>query len=526
MADSGGTYAKHKHQKTEQNRANPNKFYTRFLYKAIIVSIFLALLLIFPSQAPDFINQTLQTRGWELLHIVFVGIAVSYGLFSHRNEEIDKENKENNNNHSKADSAQNYVSRLLQVSSVFDDETENLSGTEENKMQTWSNQYHRNEPVVVMAKDHSVVRQGGQQRSRSLRIGDRPLLLPVRSLKSRVVDSDVVDSGRGSHRNSSSLIKSGSKRFSGNDGLSSEDNLHENVVLPSPIPWRSRSGRMEVKDNVVSPPMESDTSRLESESLRSQIPRLSRTNSPPSPLPSPRLSPTPSLSSPKKPSPSPPSSSESQAKSAEDFLRKKSFYRPPPPPPPPPPPAYVVHKSLSVKPSLSVNNDNEVSFKKDFKRSYTGEPRDSSKTRVDSSMTVGSSDSVMAGTVDKAINENDNIQIEKDGRAKTVTFGQTSFMPNPSYMEFAEQGKEEYVDKVVVQGDVDTESDDNYSDDNGGNRRTIVPENERGSSNDEAGGPPDVDKKADEFIAKFREQIRLQRIESIKRSSAQMSRRR
>jgi hypothetical protein len=30
---------------------------------------------------------------------------------------------------------------------------------------------------------------------------------------------------------------------------------------------------------------------------------------------------------------------------------------------------------------------------------------------------------------------------------------------------------------------------------------------------------PDVDKKADEFIAKFREQIRLQRIESIKRST-------
>ena len=35
---------------------------------------------------------------------------------------------------------------------------------------------------------------------------------------------------------------------------------------------------------------------------------------------------------------------------------------------------------------------------------------------------------------------------------------------------------------------------------------------------------PDVDKKADEFIAKFREQIRLQRIESIKRSTGQFSR--
>ena len=37
------------------------------------------------------------------------------------------------------------------------------------------------------------------------------------------------------------------------------------------------------------------------------------------------------------------------------------------------------------------------------------------------------------------------------------------------------------------------------------------------------GNISDVDKKADEFIAKFREQIRLQRIESIKRSACKIS---
>ncbi|KAG6524772.1 hypothetical protein ZIOFF_014711 [Zingiber officinale] len=45
------------------------------------------------------------------------------------------------------------------------------------------------------------------------------------------------------------------------------------------------------------------------------------------------------------------------------------------------------------------------------------------------------------------------------------------------------------------------------------------------TSNHEAGGGEanEVDKKADEFIARFREQIRLQRIESIKRSTKQRS---
>ncbi|KAJ0433241.1 hypothetical protein HanIR_Chr17g0868071 [Helianthus annuus] len=37
----------------------------------------------------------------------------------------------------------------------------------------------------------------------------------------------------------------------------------------------------------------------------------------------------------------------------------------------------------------------------------------------------------------------------------------------------------------------------------------------------ESDNGPDVDKKADEFIAKFREQIRLQRIASIRKSTTQ-----
>ncbi|KAL5815138.1 hypothetical protein ACOSQ3_025932 [Xanthoceras sorbifolium] len=575
MADTD-SYEKYKQIKTEENRANPSKFYTHFLYKALIVSIFLVVLPLFPSQAPEFINQNLLCRSWELLHLLFVGIAVSYGLFSHKNDETEKEN--NNNNHSKFDNAQTYVSRFLQVSPVFDDENENLSGSDDNKVQTWSSQYYRNEPVVVVAKDHSVLDQ--EQRGANSRIGDKPLLLPVRSLKSRVSGSDTVEPNVKSSSSSisRSSSNSGSRRFSSSSNkiknvelggfdhnVNMEDKLNENVVLPSPIPWRSRSGRMEMKEDVDSPslplstmpPMEeSEFNRLESRSLWPQMPRSTRPNS---------TSSSPSLSSPKK------SSSESQAKNSEDSVRKKSFYRPPPPPPPPPPPMHMMRKSPSTTKLGSRLDNDGVSLDKDLRRSFTSVQRDSSMSRVNSGVevmarsnldgfsmgrpvrTVRSGDTPISGIKDKETNhvfngkaerrskELDGFSMENGGR-KNVAFDQTSFkteqlsrdsvafMSNPTFTEFPKQDRQEFVDKVTVDTDEDWEIEEEEDDDEIGESpffsnigRSSNNEEEAGSSNMSDGGP-DVDKKADEFIAKFREQIRLQRIESIKRSSAQISR--
>lgn len=514
--------AKQKMLKTEENRADPNKFYTHFFYKALIVSIFLVILPLFPSQAPEFINQSLFTRSWELLHLVFVGIAVSYGLFSHRNDEIEKES----NNHTKFDNAQTYVSRFLQVSSVFDDENENSSGSDENKVQTWSNQYYRNEPVVVVAKEHSVLDQ--EQRVSSSSFGEKPLLLPVRSLKSRVSDTDNIEPIKESKYLSRSSPNSGSRRFSSNsnkrkngelggfDQVKLEEKLNENVVLPSPIPWRTRSGRMEMKEDVDSPvpplnPLtpsveEPDLNRLESRSLRPQMPRSNRPNAASS---SPKLSPSPSLSSPNKLSPSPSLSSESQAKNSEDSVRKKSFYRPPPPPPPPPP---MMHKSSTMKASSGLDNDGASFDKKNLKRSFTTETTQSART--------------MRST-DRETDQT-SFKVEQLGHQSV------NFMPKASFKQFPEQEKEEFVDKVVVETDEDweTEYDDEEDDDVMG-ETPFISNIDRSSNNEAAAastsssvsdGGPDVDKKADEFIAKFREQIRLQRIESIKRSSAQISR--
>lgn len=461
----------------KQSIQNPSKFYPNFLQKALIITVFFVLLPLFPSQAPEFINQTLFNRSWELFHLLFVGIAVSYGLFSRRNEEKEKENY---SNVSTFDNAQSYVSRLLQVSSVFDDEAENVSGSEENKVQAWSSQYHRNEAPVVVAAD--------QQRNSGSGFSERRLLLPIRSLKSRVLDADEEERKESFDSRSDSNL--GSIRVSkigeiGKLDKELEEKIEESVVLPSPIPWRSRSGKLEVKEEIYASPEytpppsteESEINRVESRRLRS---RSSRRNSNSS---SPKLSPSPSMNSPRKLSPSPSKSTEFQTKKTEDVGKKKSFYLSPPPPPPPPPP--MTFRSSYLKPTSSLGNNGSGNL----------------MNRVNSGFV-----------------ENQN---SSTGKSK--------------FMEFPREEKGEFGEKVMMETETDSDSDseteDEYETGGGGGGSPGI---EFSSKNEEEVDVADssnvmdcvsdVDKKADEFIAKIREQIRLQRIDSIKRSSGQMKR--
>ncbi|XVF52567.1 hypothetical protein PTKIN_Ptkin05aG0028800 [Pterospermum kingtungense] len=492
MADADTeSYIKHQQLVKEQNQANPSKFYRHFLYKAVTVIVFLVIIPVFPSQAPEFINQTILNRSWELLHLLFVGIAVSYGLFSRKNDETEKENiNNNNNNQSKFDNVHSFVSRFLQVSSVFDDEAENLSGSDDqSKAQTWSNQYYRHEPPVVVAKKQAVF--DDPHRKSSSRISERPLLLPVRSLKSRVLDANNRETSRANGANSSSARRStsslSSKRLD-EDSLEKKklNENNNNIVLPSPIPWRSRSGRMEVKDEDIEP----EFNRLEYRSSRSQTTRLARSSSLSS---SPKLSHSPPLSSsPKKlsPSPSPSLSPEIQAKGGEDLVRKKSIYRSPPPPPPPPP--SMIHKSSPQKP-------NDLSGSRGY-------------------ALMGKS----VAETENGVNGKTLRRIEKLNRDSV------SFHPKPTFMEFPQDVKHEFVEKLVMET---TDDDDSETEDEDVGETPFVSSIETSPNNEEAspgsgidGGMSDVNKKADEFIAKVREQIRLQRIDSIKRSSGQMKR--
>ncbi|OMO59600.1 hypothetical protein CCACVL1_24735 [Corchorus capsularis] len=466
-------------------------------------------------------------------------IAVSYGLFSRRNDETEKENNNNNQNQPKFDNVQSFVSRFLQVSSVFDDEAENLSGSDENKVQTWSNQYYRNESPVVVAKEQAVLdEQRSSSSSSSSRIAEKPLLLPVRSLKSRVLDGNNLEtSGANSRSLSRSNSSLSSRRFSkkginGEFGGLDQDTLEKkmdnesNVVLPSPIPWRSRSGRFEVKDDI-----ESTFNGIETRSFGSQTTRLSRSSSLSS---SPKSSPSPPLSSPKKLSPTRSLSMETQAKTAEDLVRKKSSYRSPlqPPPPPPPPPPPMNRYSSSLKRSSFLTDDDE-----DLPCNVASEP---SENRGDPFMGKQREylDDYPKG---KSVRTRKEDEIGNGVNGKTVRFDQksfrneklnresVSFMPKPTFMEFPQEEKQEFVEKLVMETADEEESSSESEDEEVGETSFVSsmqrsPNNEETSPSSGIDGGSDVDKKADEFIAKVREQIRLQRIDSIKRSSGQMKR--
>ncbi|XP_031096683.1 MAP7 domain-containing protein 1-like [Ipomoea triloba] len=458
---------------------NPSKYYyNHLLFKALIVTVFLVVLPLFSSQPPpDSINQTLHTRSWEILQLIFVGIAVSYGLFSRKSEEID--DKENGCA-TKFDNAQSYVSRLLQFSSVFDDESEDGSvldddhnSSSDNKViQTWNNQYRRGEAVVVVAKerhgDEEQTSMGSSVSVKTSKVGEKPLLLPVRSLKSRVAEGDDL------------AEEANSKRF-----WSKSMKGEENLVLPSPIPWRSRSGRMEMKEesklfsSTSSSSMAEDPefNKLEPRSFRSQS--FSRPNS---------TSPSPNKHS---PSPSPSSESSQQLRILEEMaVRKKTTT----PAPPPPPPHYFLGKSSSMKSIPSALAAKKKEDEKELRRSVRSVP------------------------AEIPIPE----EVKGEEAAVQNHAGKSAFTPfNGRGRSYGiAKAKESFVKK---EGEGEAESDesemedeDDFFDENGAGGENG---SEYNSSGD--GGPPDVDKKADEFIAKFREQIRLQRIESIRRSAGQ-----
>ncbi|KAG6382433.1 hypothetical protein SASPL_157897 [Salvia splendens] len=148
--------------------------------------------------APDFFNQTFHSTSWELLQLIFVGIAISYGLFSKK-----KDIGPHKDNY-KIDNAQLYLSKLLQVSSVIDDESESESVIEEHKFEALNSQYHRGKAVVVVEEQNDAVSQSSQ----------KPLLLPVRSLNHPLP----------------------------NPNSRAGEAEEEKEVLRSPIPWRSGSG--------------------------------------------------------------------------------------------------------------------------------------------------------------------------------------------------------------------------------------------------------------------------------------------
>ncbi|KAL2330046.1 hypothetical protein Fmac_017627 [Flemingia macrophylla] len=130
---------------------NQGKSCTGFFLKSLTLALFFVVLPLFPSQAPDFVSQTILNKFWELLHLLFIGIAVTYGLFSRRNSELETYIEIDTHSSAVDDddaaaAAPSYVSKVFPASTIFDDGCENVNpcGVDEKRMtmmHCWNPQY-------------------------------------------------------------------------------------------------------------------------------------------------------------------------------------------------------------------------------------------------------------------------------------------------------------------------------------------------------------------------------------------------
>ena len=588
-------------QPVQPSPTTPSKSYSHFLCKSLIFALFVAVIPLFPSQAPEFITHSVIAKFWGLLHLLFIGIAVSYGLFSRRNIDRGVES------HLSVENSESYESRFFHVSSIFEDGFENSSGSgEKSVIQTWNNQHFQGESLVVVAGGSSVLESrvkprssdfenGGENLCGSERktviqtwdsqyftgeamvvvgkgsydhdqwgkpqssIDDKPLGLPVRSLKSRIKDTDSTEYLNGSRSKSSS--RSGSSKSSrkvrngkfGNLGsLNLEERLEETVALPSPIPWRSRSGKMEMRKEGDSfhshsqsvPPSfeEPEFEDLQSRSFRSLTSISSQTSS--------------VSSSPRRLSPSSSASSEVGNSKMEELGRKKSPYgsstatSPSPSPSPslsPSPPGRMNGK-VQLEKSRSRQFSNGSSSEMNGEGSFGYEKKELSRRRREDQMIskdwrassmksawkpgppnkhlsrgrsvrtfrsgeltseereiveIGGGNRIDDHIVGKTYTRPEEVPVE-ESEMKAKVFDNPSNVTKPTFSKHPQGEMQKWED---LEGEA--------------HNFPISPDEEVASNivSNEESVPHEVDKKAGEFIAKFKEQIRLQKMASIKGNS-------
>lgn len=210
--------------------------------KGVFFAIVVALLPLIQKQSPQlmhYANHPSITRSWDLFHLLFVGLAVSYGLIARRAGAVaEKEEKDDLG----VQGTQDYVQNMFDIGSVFDDYD---SGVQEvstkNKAEAYSSRWSSEGPLHVIA-DNGVT--------------EKPLLLPIRSLKHSLSNPQAVDFMAAAAQGDSELWNSEVRRngefFSVDSGnfeaeLSNISNYDEPAVLPSPIPWSSRREILNIK---------------------------------------------------------------------------------------------------------------------------------------------------------------------------------------------------------------------------------------------------------------------------------------
>ncbi|XP_042011687.1 uncharacterized protein LOC121760135 [Salvia splendens] len=193
----------------------PSKSDSNALFKSLIIVFLLLAIPLFPSQAPAFIPPPVFAGFWEIIHLLFIGITVSYGLFARRASQFVPDKSAD----ARTDA---YLSGISHITSIFDHGYENdmlpdnyancgdyqLLGSDECVVvpsgakirslvrdgedegggdQAWHSRYTKGESLVVVSNAKCFV--GGSS-------DFKPLNLPIRSLRSRAMDSTDRDSDK------------------------------------------------------------------------------------------------------------------------------------------------------------------------------------------------------------------------------------------------------------------------------------------------------------------------------------------
>ncbi|XP_021842591.2 uncharacterized protein [Spinacia oleracea] len=251
--------------KFQVNPREKGKSCSHFLLKFLFLALFLCLLPLFPSDPPEFISHTVFAKSWELIHLLIIGIALSYGLFCRR---------KTTQVPPKTQISQPFAPNVLQHSSIFDYEEGNPSGVFDKNViptQSFNLSHYRTEPFVELRRENCKV------------FDEKPLGLPVRSLRSRVVDSDSEeeeeeeeeecasdcdsDSDLSGNNSSNSKSRSGIKE-------NSEGNM-EAVRLSDSRPTAMRKSQSARTDFFMEDSDKLQATQLNSEYFRSPAPEAS-----------------------------------------------------------------------------------------------------------------------------------------------------------------------------------------------------------------------------------------------------------
>ncbi|CAO2834780.1 unnamed protein product [Amaranthus hypochondriacus] len=201
---------------------NKGKSCSSFLLKFILVALFLSLLPLFPSDPPEFISHTIFAKSWELIYLLIIGILLSYGLFSR---------PKTHQTPPKTHLSQPYASNLLHHSSIFDYEEENPPGVScKNAIPTKS--------FNLSSYRTGDLRGEGEN---SKNFDEKPLGLPVRSLRSRVVDSDSEVEEE--EKECTSECESGSESVLSGENFTSKTNSNNEKVEENA--WKSDFSKSE-----------------------------------------------------------------------------------------------------------------------------------------------------------------------------------------------------------------------------------------------------------------------------------------